>query len=157
MDVNIKIKKPVLPRAFSVALHQCRLGMDGIHGTGIHASAAVDAGFGVDNTLAPLFADGVHRAGILTCRAIGAIVGNGMGHGSPPSKISLPFGKRYIYIRFPFYCPAKITLPICPWISENVLNSVALYCIYQIQFYFICIHLHERLFFIDIINKSLFI
>jgi hypothetical protein len=74
-------KKPVSPRAFSVALHQCRLGMDGVHGTGIHARAAVDAGIGVDNALVPLLADGVHRTRILTCCAIGAIVGNGMGHG----------------------------------------------------------------------------
>jgi hypothetical protein len=55
--------------------------MDGIHGTSIHASAAVNAGIGVDYTLGALLADGVHRAGILTCRAICAIVGNGMGHG----------------------------------------------------------------------------
>ncbi len=55
--------------------------MDGIHGTGIHASATVNAGIGVNCTLGPLLADGVHRARILTCGAIGAIVGNGMGHG----------------------------------------------------------------------------
>ena len=74
-------KKPVSSRAFSAALHQCGLGMDGIHGTGIHASATVDAGIGVDYTLGTLLADGGHRARILTCAAIRAIVGNGMGHG----------------------------------------------------------------------------
>ena len=55
--------------------------MDCIHGTGIHASAAVDAGIGVNYTLATLLADGVDRTGILTCCAVGAIVSNGMGHG----------------------------------------------------------------------------
>ena len=56
--------------------------MDGIYGTGIHASAAVDAGVGVDNAFAGLLADSVDRTGILTCCTVGAIVGNGMGHGS---------------------------------------------------------------------------
>lgn len=55
--------------------------MDGIHGTGIHASAAVDAGISIDSTLAILLADSVHRTGILTCSAIGAIIGNRMSHG----------------------------------------------------------------------------
>lgn len=55
--------------------------MDSIHGTGIHASAAVDAGISVNYTLATLLADGVDRTGILTCCTVGAIVGNGVGHG----------------------------------------------------------------------------
>ena len=55
--------------------------MDGIHGTGIHASAAVDAGISVDYAFAALFADGVHGTGILTCCTIGAIVSNSMSHG----------------------------------------------------------------------------
>ena len=55
--------------------------MDSIHGTGIHASAAVDASIGVNGTLAALFADSVNRTGILTCCTVGAIVGNGVGHG----------------------------------------------------------------------------
>jgi hypothetical protein len=55
--------------------------MDSIHGTGIHASAAVDAGIGVNSTLASLLTDSVDRTGILTCCTVGAIVGNGMGHG----------------------------------------------------------------------------
>jgi hypothetical protein len=55
--------------------------MDGIHGTGIHASAAVDAGIGIDNALATLLADRIHRTGIFTSSAICAIVGNSMSHG----------------------------------------------------------------------------
>jgi hypothetical protein len=55
--------------------------MDSIHGTGIHASATVDTGIGVDYALVTLLADGVDRTGILTCCAVGAIVSNGMGHG----------------------------------------------------------------------------
>jgi hypothetical protein len=55
--------------------------MDGINGTGIHASAAVDAGICVDNAFATLLADRVHGTGILTCSAIGAIIGNSMSHG----------------------------------------------------------------------------
>jgi hypothetical protein len=55
--------------------------MDSIYGTGIHASAAVDAGIGVNYTLATLLCNCVDRTGILTCCTIGAIVGNGMGHG----------------------------------------------------------------------------
>jgi hypothetical protein len=55
--------------------------MDSVHGTGIHASAAVDAGVGVDDALAALLADGVDRTGILTCCAICAIVSNSMSHG----------------------------------------------------------------------------
>jgi hypothetical protein len=55
--------------------------MDGIHGTGIHASATVNAGIGVDYTLGTLLADGGHRARILACCAICTIIGNGMGHG----------------------------------------------------------------------------
>jgi hypothetical protein len=55
--------------------------MDSIHGTGIHASAAVDAGIGVDNAFGALLADSVDRTGILTCCTVGAIVSNGMGHG----------------------------------------------------------------------------
>jgi hypothetical protein len=62
-------------------VHQCQLGMDSIYGTGIHASAAVDAGIGVDDALATLLADGVDRTGILTCCTVGAIVSNGVGHG----------------------------------------------------------------------------
>ena len=64
--------------------------MDSIHGTGIHASAAVDAGIGVDDALAALLTDGVDRTGILTCCAVGAIVGNSMGHGSSSFKIVFP-------------------------------------------------------------------
>ena len=60
---------------------QAGSGMDSIHGTGIHASAAVDAGISVNYTLATLLADGVDRTGILTCCTVGAIVGNGVGHG----------------------------------------------------------------------------
>ena len=52
--------------------------MDSVHGTGVHACAAVDAGIGVDDALAALLADGVDRTGVLTCCAIGAIVGNSM-------------------------------------------------------------------------------
>ena len=52
--------------------------MDSVYGTGVHACAAVDAGIGVDDALAALLADGVDRTGILTCCAVGAIVGNGM-------------------------------------------------------------------------------
>jgi len=74
-------KKPVLPRTFFSSLHQCGLGMDGINGTGIHASATVNTGIGVDYTLGTLLADGVHRARILTCGAISTIFSNGMGHG----------------------------------------------------------------------------
>jgi hypothetical protein len=55
-------KNPCCHGLFLFDSHQCCLGMDGIHGTGIHASAAVDAGIGVDNTLATLLADGVYRA-----------------------------------------------------------------------------------------------
>ena len=55
--------------------------MDSVYGTGVHACAAVDAGIGVNDAFAVLFADGVDRTGILTCCAVGAIVGNGMGHG----------------------------------------------------------------------------
>jgi hypothetical protein len=55
--------------------------MDGIHGTGIHASTAINAGICVDYAFAALFANGVHGTGILTCSTIGAIVSNGMGHG----------------------------------------------------------------------------
>ena len=55
--------------------------MNGIHGTGIHASTAVDAGICVDYAFATLFADGIHGTGILACSTISAIVGNGMGHG----------------------------------------------------------------------------
>lgn len=52
--------------------------MDSVDRTGVHACAAVDAGIGVDNAFAGLFADGVDRTGVLTCCAVGAIVGNGM-------------------------------------------------------------------------------
>jgi hypothetical protein len=55
--------------------------MDCVYGTGIHASAAVDAGIGVDDALVALLADGVDRTGILTCCAVGAIVGNSVSHG----------------------------------------------------------------------------
>ena len=55
--------------------------MDSIHGTGIHASAAVDTGISVNDTLATLFGNGVDRTGILTCCTVGAIVSNGVGHG----------------------------------------------------------------------------
>jgi LytS/YehU family sensor histidine kinase len=55
--------------------------MDSMHGTGSHASAAVDAGVGVDDALGTLLADGVDRAGILACPTVGAIVGNRMSHG----------------------------------------------------------------------------
>jgi len=68
--------------------------MDSVHGTGVHACAAVDAGIGVDDALAALLADGVDRTGILTCCAVGAIVGNSMGHGFSSFKIVFPGGKR---------------------------------------------------------------
>ena len=55
--------------------------MDSVHGAGIHASAAVDAGVGVDNALGALLADSVDGAGVLACCTVGAIVGNGVGHG----------------------------------------------------------------------------
>ena len=58
-----------------------KLGMDSVDGTGIHASAAVDAGVGVDNALGALLADSVDGAGVLACCTVGAIVGNGVGHG----------------------------------------------------------------------------
>jgi hypothetical protein len=76
-------------------VHQRLSGMDGIHGTGIHASAAVDAGIGIDDALVALLADGVDRTGILTCCAVGAIVGNGVSHGSSSFKNCFPCGKRY--------------------------------------------------------------
>ena len=56
--------------------------MDSIYGAGINTRTAVDAGIGVDDALAALLADGVDRTGILTCCAVGAIVSNGMRHGS---------------------------------------------------------------------------
>ena len=68
--------------------------MDSVHGTGVHACAAVDAGIGVDDALAGLLTDGVDRTGILTCCAVGAIVGNSMGHGFSSFKIVFPDGKR---------------------------------------------------------------
>jgi len=61
-------------------MHQRESGMDCIHWTGIHTSATVDTGIGVDCALAALFADGVHGAGILACCTVCAIIGNGMGH-----------------------------------------------------------------------------
>jgi hypothetical protein len=74
-------KKTRVATGFSADLHQCGLGMDGIHGTGIHASTTVNAGIGVDYTLGTLLADGAHRARVLTCGAISTVVGNGMSHG----------------------------------------------------------------------------
>jgi hypothetical protein len=50
--------------------------MDSIYGTGIHASAAVDTGVGVDDALGTLLGNGVYRTGVLTCCTVGAIVGN---------------------------------------------------------------------------------
>jgi hypothetical protein len=55
--------------------------MDSIYGTGVHACATVDAGIGVDDALVALLAVGVDRTGILTCCAVGAIVGNSVSHG----------------------------------------------------------------------------
>jgi hypothetical protein len=75
-----EIKKPLISRAFLVRMNQCRSGMDCIHWTGIHTSATVDTGIGVDKTLVALLADGVHGAGIFTRSAVCAIFGNGMGH-----------------------------------------------------------------------------
>jgi hypothetical protein len=83
--------------------------MDSVHGTGVHASAAVDAGICVDDALAALLADGVDRTGILTCCAIGAIVGNSVSHGISPLKIGLPYGI-LVNLPQPFSkCPAKNT------------------------------------------------
>jgi len=56
--------------------------MDIVHGTGVNACSAVAVGNGIDDALAALLADGVDRTGILTCCAVGAIVSNGMRHGS---------------------------------------------------------------------------
>ena len=53
---------------------------DSSYGTSVHASATIDAVFGVNNAFFVLFTDGVNRAGIITCSAIDAIVINGMGH-----------------------------------------------------------------------------
>ena len=50
--------------------------MDGIYGTGIHASAAVDTGISVNCTLTALLTDGVNRTGIITSCTIDAIVIN---------------------------------------------------------------------------------
>ncbi len=52
-----------------------------IYGTGVHASATVDAGISVNYTLTVLLTDGVYRAGIITCSTVDAIVINGMCHG----------------------------------------------------------------------------
>jgi hypothetical protein len=54
--------------------------MDCIHWTGIHTSATVDTGIGVDYALVALLADGVHGAGVLTRCTVCAIISNGMGH-----------------------------------------------------------------------------
>ena len=56
--------------------------MDSVYWTGVHACAAVDTGIGIDDALAALLGNGVDRTGILTCCTVGAIVGNGVGHGS---------------------------------------------------------------------------
>ena len=66
--------------AFFICTDQCRSGMDCIHRTGIHTSATVDTGIGIDCALATLFADGVHGTGILACSTVCAIIGNGMSH-----------------------------------------------------------------------------
>jgi hypothetical protein len=55
--------------------------MDSVHGTGVHASATVDAGVCVDDALVTLLADGVDWTGILTCSAVGAVVCNCVSHG----------------------------------------------------------------------------
>jgi len=74
-------KKARVSTGFFIALLQCRSGMNSIHGTCIHASAAVDAGVRINGALAILLADAVYWAGILACRTICAIVGNSMSHG----------------------------------------------------------------------------
>ena len=63
------------------------LGVNCVYWAGIHACATVDAGVSVNNALATLFADGVHWAGVFTSCAVGAIVGNGMSHGTTSLKI----------------------------------------------------------------------
>jgi hypothetical protein len=83
--------------------------MDSVYGTGVHACAAVDAGICVDDALVALLTDGVDRTGILTCCAIGAIVGNSVSHGISPLKIGLPYGI-FENLPQPFSkCPAKNT------------------------------------------------
>jgi hypothetical protein len=63
----------------------CRLGGNRAYRAGIDASAAVDAGIGINGPLLAGFADGVYRAGIVTCSAIDALVRNFVCHFySPP-------------------------------------------------------------------------
>ena len=55
------------------------LSTDGIHRAGIYASAAVDAGVGINGTLVPCLADGVNRTGLVTCAAVNAFFANLVG------------------------------------------------------------------------------
>lgn len=54
--------------------------MDCTYGARIHTCATIDAGISVNYTLGTLLANGVYRAGIFTCRAVGAVFGNSMSH-----------------------------------------------------------------------------
>jgi hypothetical protein len=62
-------------------MHQCGLGMNSIHGTGIYASATVDTGIGIDSTLTTLLANCAHWTAIVTSTTVNAVIINGMGHG----------------------------------------------------------------------------
>jgi len=53
--------------------------VNGVNRAGIDASSAVDAGFGIDDTLVTRFADGVNRAGFVTGAAVNAFFGNRVG------------------------------------------------------------------------------
>jgi hypothetical protein len=54
---------------------------NGVNRTGIHTRAAINAGVRVDCPFLAHFADGVGRAGFITCAAIDAFVGNYMSQG----------------------------------------------------------------------------
>lgn len=56
--------------------------MNSVDRAGVNAGAAINAGVWVNNTLVPLLADGVNRARIFTCCAVGAIVCNSVCHGT---------------------------------------------------------------------------
>jgi hypothetical protein len=75
----------------------CLLGVNCVDWTGIHACATIDAGISVDYALVTLLANGVNRARVLTSCAVGAIVGNGVSHGTTSLKnVSVPL-ERQIY------------------------------------------------------------
>jgi hypothetical protein len=49
--------------------------------TGINTCAAVDAGIGVNGTLAASFADSIYGTGIIACTAVDAFFGNRVSQG----------------------------------------------------------------------------